>query len=235
MTRRSFLRRSPGQDSGTNAAHATTSRLKVHTAPPRPRAAVLFLHGGRVADLFPPPSINLPELRMRPFRWTVRLRLRQHALLLASVRYRHRGWNGEREDAASDAHSALRELSALAPGVPVVLVGHSMGGRAALRNGGYPSVRGVVALAAWCPPDEPVSHLRGRTVGFVHDERDRITPAEDAWAFARQARGAGANVHTVSVPRGGHTMVRGARRWHRITADLVTQLVETSATVTPTR
>lgn len=48
------------------------------------------------------------------------------------VRYTHRGWNGPRED---PLHDALRMLDALrreAYDIPVVLLGHSMGARAAL-------------------------------------------------------------------------------------------------------
>jgi rhodanese-related sulfurtransferase len=41
------------------------------------------------------------------------------------------------------------------PIVEVVLVGHSMGRRAALRAGGDPQVAAVCALAPWTPPSTP--------------------------------------------------------------------------------
>lgn len=106
-----------------------------------------------------------------------------------------------------------------------MLVGHSMGGRAALLTGGHPAVRGIVALAPWCPPGEPVSHLRGRTVVLLHDKHDRVTDAEGSWAFADRARQSGARAHSVAMPRGGHTMLRGARQWHRLTVDLVVAIL----------
>ncbi len=206
--------------------HADHRALTVHTMPAVPQAGVVLLHGGRPDSLDPLPPLSLPALRMRPFGAAIRRTLGEHGLLLASVCYRCRGWNGTRADAAYDAHHALEELAGLAPRIPVVLVGHSMGGRAALLNGGYQSVRGVVALAPWCPPDEPVAHLRERTIVVLHDERDRVTKAEGSWDFVRRARYVGAQAHGIPMPYGGHTMLRGARRWHRLTADLVSAILD---------
>ena len=136
-----------------------------------PRAAVLFLHGGRADGLEPPPPWNLPGARMRPFLWAVARATASENVLLGTVRYRHRGWNGERSDTVRDARAALEELADRAGPVPAVLVGHSMGGRAALRMGGHRNVRAVVGLAAWCPPGEPVEQLRGKRVVLLHGDR----------------------------------------------------------------
>ena len=213
--------------------HADHRPLTVHTMPAVPQVGVVLLHGGRADSLDPQPPLNLPALRMRPFRTAIRRTLGEHGLLLASVRYRCRGWNDTRADAAYDAHNALEELTALAPRIPVVLVGHSMGGRAALLNGGRRSVRGVVALAPWCPPDEPVAHLRDRTIVLLHDERDRVTKAEGSWDFVRRARHVGVQAHGIPMPHGGHTMLRGAGRWHRLTADLVSAILDRTPTPHP--
>ncbi|MFG2827111.1 alpha/beta hydrolase [Streptomyces sp. NPDC048434] len=213
----------PGSGDGGRGAHRP---LVVHRHPDAPRAAVLLMHGGRADGRTPPPRLNLPALRMRPFGSALSRPPRGRELLLASVRYRCRGWNGPQADAAQDARRALDELVALAADLPVVLVGHSMGGRAALHIGGHPAVRGIVALAPWCPPDEPVSHLRDRTVVLLHDTHDRITDAEGSWLFADRARQLGARAHSVAMPRGGHTMLRGARQWHRLTVDLVAALLD---------
>nr|WP_174805620.1 alpha/beta fold hydrolase [Kitasatospora sp. MMS16-BH015] len=195
------------------------SRLRVHRAPERPSAAVLLLHGGRADSLQPVPRLALARLRMHPFAAQIARRPWGRQALVAAVRYRYRGWNGDQAHPVQDALQALDELSALAPGVPVLLVGHSMGARAALAVAGADAVRGVVALAPWCPPGEPVAHLRGRAAVFLHDESDRITSAAQTWDFAHRAAAAGADVRCVPMPNGGHAMIRGARRWHELAAD----------------
>ncbi|BCK66223.1 hypothetical protein Srufu_001760 [Streptomyces libani subsp. rufus] len=81
-------------------------------------------------------------------------------------------------------------------------------------------------LNPWCPPGEPVAHLRDRTVVLLHDADDRVTDAEGSWLLADRARQAGARAHTVAMPRGGHTMLRDASHWHRMTVDLVAALLD---------
>lgn len=192
-----------------------------------PEAVVLILHGGRSEALTPPPRLNLPAVRMRPFSSEIAGATRARRVLVGEVRYRYRGWNGARGDAARDAREALAEVGrTVGDDVPVVLVGHSMGGRAALLVAGHPQVRGVVALAPWCPPGEPVAHLAHRRVVVLHDESDRVTSARQAWAFLDRARRAGATTEAISMPSGGHAMVRGARAWHRTTTAAVLDMLE---------
>ncbi|MER8226296.1 alpha/beta fold hydrolase [Streptomyces sp. NPDC094143] len=200
--------------------------LVVHTAPAAPSAAVVLLHGGRADALTAPPRLNLPALRMVPFARVLTRTVLPGQLLVASVRYRHRGWNGRRADAAHDARRALNELAALRPGLPVVLVGHSMGGRAALRVADHPQVRGIVGLAPWCPPDEPVAHLAGQHVILLHDPSDTVTHARQSWAFLRRAHAAGAITCGITMPSGRHAMVGGSGTWHRMTATAVRGILQ---------
>ncbi|MFD4370699.1 alpha/beta fold hydrolase [Streptomyces sp. NPDC058486] len=208
-------------------------RLVVRNAPPAPEAAVLLLPGGRSEGLGPPPRVDLPALRMRPFATAVARALADRNVLVAEVRYRHRGWNGTRRDAARDTTAALAQLRERTGPLPVVLVGHSMGGRAALSAAGDPMVRGVVALAPWCPPGEPVEHLTGRTIYVLHDESDRITSARKSWDFVRRARAAGAQAFGIPMPTGRHSMLRGAADWHRRTAELTASLLPGATPAAP--
>ena len=191
-----------------------------------PRAAVLLLHGGRADGLEPPPPWNLPGVRMRPFARAIARATEGEHVLLGTVRYRHRGWNGQRGDTVRDARRALGELTERAGPIPVVLVGHSMGGRAALRAAGHPQVRAVVGLAPWCPPGEPVDQLRDRRVVLLHGDRDRMTDPEGSRALALQARAAGAEAAWLPVAGGDHTMLRRAGLWHSLTARSVAGLLE---------
>ncbi len=214
----------PGGD-GTAEDVGPRGVLVLRTSPAVPAAAVLLLHGGHEHGMEAPPALNLPALRMRPFAAEIARVTRGRDVLVAEARYARRGWNGPRCDAAHDAQAALGRLRDLAGNVPVVLVGHSMGGRAALRAAGDPLVRGVVGLAPWCPAGEPVEHLRGRGVFLLHHEADRVTPAAESWAFVRRAREAGADAVGIPMAAGGHAMLRGAGAWHRRTAALTESLL----------
>lgn len=190
---------------------------------PEPRSlpaagAVLLLHGGRADSLAPPPALNLPDLRMRAFARALAEDPGHAGILIGYVRYRMRGWNAERADPVHDTRRALAELADTAGPLPVVLLGHSMGARAALRAADDPHVRGVVALAPWCPPGEPVTHLDHRTVIALHDPADPVTSATDTWRYLHRAEAAGARVRGVRMPGGRHTMISRARLWHTLAA-----------------
>ncbi|WP_405763518.1 alpha/beta fold hydrolase [Streptomyces sp. NBC_01420] len=208
--------------SGESAALSPVRSLR---AMRRARAAVLLLHGGRAEALEPPAMLNLPALRMRPFAASIRRAVAHEDVFVGRVHYLHRGWNGGNAHPVADTRRALSELYEAVGPVPVVLVGHSMGARAALRAADDPQVRGVVALAPWCPPRERAPHLGGRTVIALHDEADRITRAGDTWDYLSRARAAGARVHGLRMPDGGHTMIRHARRWQRVATEATTALL----------
>jgi len=99
-----------------------------------------------------------------------------------------------------------------------VLVGHSMGARAAVRAAGHPAVSAVAGLAPWLPPGEPAVQLAGRQVLLVHGTLDGVTSPPETWAFAERAREA-TEVAAVEVRGGDHPMLRRARLWHAIAAE----------------
>ena len=101
-------------------------------------------------------------------------------------------------------------------GVPVCLLGHSMGARAALRAAGHPSVVSVVALAPWCPPAEPVDQLEGRTVVIAHGVRDRITDPARSLEFARHAQPVAERLARFELRGTGHTMLQRLPTWQSL-------------------
>ncbi|MFD5779021.1 alpha/beta hydrolase [Streptomyces sp. NPDC126933] len=191
----------------------------------RPRAAVLLLHGGRSEGEAPPSRLNLPGARMWPFTRAVLRATEGQDVVVGRARYRRRGWNGSRADAARDARRALDELEQLAGAVPVVLVGHSMGGRAALAVAGHGLVSGVVGLAPWCPRGEPVDQLAGRRVVLLHGDRDRVTDPHGSTDLAARARAAGAEACAVLLSGGDHAMLRRAGTWHSLATGSVTAML----------
>ncbi|MEU9056739.1 alpha/beta fold hydrolase [Streptomyces sp. NPDC048384] len=211
--------------SASTAARKSAAALRARRSPRSVRAAVLFLHGGQAHSRATSRSWYPSPLRMRPFVRAVAAAVPDDDVLLAEVRYRVCGWNGSDADPVRDTRRALRELAALAEDVPVVLVGHSMGGRAALRAAVAPQVRAVLALAPWCPEGEPVAHLRGKEVIVLHGDRDRVTDPDASASFVSRARAAGARAELKIMAGGGHAMLRRSGHWHRTAASTVVGLL----------
>ncbi|RBY93667.1 alpha/beta hydrolase [Blastococcus sp. TF02-8] len=194
--------------------------LETRPAAGAPRAVALFCHGGTVASVEPPKERALSLVRMRAVEQFVSGAAADAALTTHLLRYRVAGWNGAAADAYADVRWALEEIRRENPGLPVVLVGHSMGGRAVLRAGGADGVAAVCALAPWTPPGEPVDHLRGRSLTILHGRGDRWVPARLSEEFAERAAAAGADVARFTIA-GGHSMLRHAHRWHVFVRDVV--------------
>lgn len=199
----------------------TLPRLdRVRPATRRPvTAAVLVLHGGRPNGHEAADGLRLPFLRMVPFARSLAAAGARRGVDVALLRYRYRGWNAPDLDPVQDARWALRDLRARHGDVPLVLVGHSMGGRVALRVGGDDGVVGVAGLAPWLERGEPYAHLAGRTVLIAHGDRERMT---DPWAsrwFAGRVATVSDRVARFEVLGDGHAMLRRAAAWH----DLVTR------------
>jgi predicted esterase len=185
------------------------------------RAIALFCHGGTVASVEPPRERALSLVRMRAIEQFVSSTTADRGVATSLLRYRVAGWNGPAADAFADVRWSLDRIRAEHDtAVPVVLVGHSMGGRAVLRAGGEPQVTAVCALAPWTPRGEPVAHLRDRTVAILHGRRDRWVPAALSADFAVRAQAAGARVARFTVA-GGHSMIRRAHLWHTFVRDVV--------------
>jgi dienelactone hydrolase len=180
----------------------------------------VFAHGGTVASVEPPRERALSLVRMRAIQEAVSRAAGGRGVEAYVVRYRVAGWNGSAADAHADVRWSLDRVRAEHGDVPVVLVGHSMGGRAVLRAGGEPQVGAVCALAPWTPPGEPVAHLRDRTVAILHGRGDRWVPAALSAEFAARAQEAGAHVARFTVA-GGHSMIRRAILWHTFVRDVV--------------
>jgi dienelactone hydrolase len=200
--------------------------LTVEPGRQRAEAVVLVLHGGRELSTDPVRARQLAVLRMRPFARRI-ARRGTGRVVVARLRYASRGWNATLGSPApvADAEWALRRLIERFPDLPIGLVGHSMGGRAALRVGGNPQVRGIAALAPWLPPREPVDQLAGRRVLLMHGSADRMTSPAGTAAFAERLEAAGAAVSLVSVYGEGHAMLRRAQLWHELSTQFVLSTV----------
>ena len=187
---------------------------------------VLLLHGGRVASHSSVRRSNLTVARMRMFAPAILTAARDAGVAVAVLRNRYRGWNEPDADPVTDALWALGEIERRFGAVPVVIVGHSMGGRAALRVAGEPSVRAVAALAPWLPGDEPTAQLAGRTILIAHGDRDSVTSADASLAYVRRIADVADRVCFWRVPGAHHAMLERAVHWHGLVRDFVLGVLE---------
>jgi pimeloyl-ACP methyl ester carboxylesterase len=182
------------------------------------RGLVVVVHGGQSLSTEPTSAVQLPVLRMLPLARAIRQAVRGSRVVVVRPRLRLRGWNGADASPVHDLSELLDELSGRFGRVPVVLVGHSMGARAALRVAGHPLVSAVAGLAPWLPLGEPVDQLAGRRVLLAHGSADTVTSPPETWAYADRARDV-TQVAAIEVRRGDHAMLRRAPLWHHIAAE----------------
>jgi dienelactone hydrolase len=152
---------------------------------------------------------------MIPVAGAIGLAVRGCGVVVRRPLFRLRGWNGAQASPVHDLTEVLDDVRAKYGPVPVVVVGHSMGARAALRSAGHPSVTAVAGLAPWLPPGEPVDQLAGRSILLAQGTGDVICPPADTWAYAGRAR-ALTSVMEIEVRGGEHTMLRRASLWHAV-------------------
>lgn len=195
--------------------------LTVLAAAGATKGVALVLHGGKAHSYEPVEARHLSPLRMIPFARHLHRAGKDYGLAVWSLRNSVRGWNGQDMSALHDARWALQQISAKHPGVPVYLVGHSMGGLTAVCAADHPQVEAVVALAPWLGPETPAGRVAGRKVLIVHGTGDRMTSPRQSLQFARRAAGAAASMQYVSLSGAGHFMVRRVRLWHSLATGFV--------------
>lgn len=196
--------------------------LRVADAKGPVRGVAVVLHGGRAHGTAPVTARQLAVLRMVPFASALERAGARHGLAVARLRFGVRGWNGTLQSPVADARWALDDLDRRFPGIPVALVGHSMGGRTAVYAAGHGNVEAVVGLAPWIEPGDPYEQLAGRRVLFVHGSNDRMTSARASAAFAQRAAHVTASMSYVQIRNEGHPMLRRPGVWHDLAAGFVT-------------
>jgi dienelactone hydrolase len=195
---------------------APRPRLSWDCEPDAAGAVALVLHGGKSASFDPTDAGQLTAVRMRPFSRALAEAGAPDRLAVASIGYRYRGWNGEHASPVPDARWGLEQIRERYGDVAIVLVGHSMGGRTALRIADDSSVRAVLALAPWLPDGEPVAAPAGLPVLIAHGSWDKMTSPAGSRRWAERARRAGVDVCRLRVRAEMHPMIFRPHVWHRL-------------------
>lgn len=210
------------------------------------RGLVLLLHGGQEHSADPVLRRHGSWSRMSLMARDLGRPARRQRVAVWLLRNRVRGWNaraGSLPDPVTDARWAMARVRAECPGAPVVLVGHSMGGRTACAIADEQGVVGVVALAPWLPPGEPVDAVAATPLIVVHGTADHWTRPADSSSFVDRVRAAGGSAAWLPIEGAGHTMLGQLPTWRRrvrgaalglvgvedLPPDLVRQLGQTAA------
>jgi len=185
----------------------------------RPLGVVLMLHGGRPDGLDPVGSRSRPWLRSRLMMAQLQRPFHRAGVAVWLLRYQMTGWNrghGALPSPVTDARWALEQVRERHGTTPVVLLGHSMGARTAVAVADDPAVVGVVGLAPWFPPGEPVGPLRGKDLVAAHGHGDRITSFADTAAYVRRAAALASSFELVDMGERDHYLIRGVGAWNAV-------------------
>lgn len=195
---------------------------------PATRALVLFLHGGKASSTQSVDGRSASWRRMAALQRDLTPRAHEAGVSTWLLRYRQRGWNGGVLP-VEDARWALEEVRRAAGDVPVVLLGHSMGGRTAVHVADAPNVVGVVALAPWFPPEEPVRALRGKHLVAAHGRSDRITSYRQTQQYVERAGAVAASTRLHDMGRVGHYLLKRGDAWNDVAVGSALDLLESTS------
>ena len=177
-------------------------RLIEVDTPSSPAGVALVLHGGASRRGNPMVSpTQLSVLRMIPIASRI-ARATRGQVAVYRLLNSTRGWDTERTP-VKDAEWALAQIAQRhGERLPTCLVGHSLGGRAALLSAGRPEVR-----------------LDGRRILIVHGTEDRIADPDRSAEVARRITQRGGKVSYVSVQGAKHAMLHRHRAFDGLAAD----------------
>lgn len=184
----------------------------------RCRGLVLLLHGGQQTSIEAVERRNLSWARMAAIQGALAPVAHRSQVAVWLLRYGQRGWNaapGREAAPVQDTRWAQEQVRAAYGDVPVVLLGHSMGGRTAVAAADDAAVTGVVGLAPWWPEHESVRAVAGKPLAAIHGTADRWTSAQWSRDFAERARAAGSPVTYETLTGAGHFMLRRFATWDR--------------------
>lgn len=192
--------------------------------PADPAGAVLVLHGGasRREKVMVSPT-QLSVIRMLPIAKRI-ARAGNGDLAVFRLLNSRRGWDASHTP-VRDANWALDQIAErLGGSVPTCLVGHSLGGRAAILASERAEVASVAALAPWVYPSDQPAQPHGKRFLIIHGDRDRIANPNRAHQLA-QRLGRLAPAAFVLVHGGKHAMLARHGTFSGLAAEWATETI----------
>ncbi|MBD2760442.1 hypothetical protein IEE94_13090 [Yimella sp. cx-573] len=177
-----------------------------------PKAIVLMLHGGDVEGVEPVGRWDVAAFAVRVM--ADNLQEQQPDLGFARLINAVSGWNERIMSPVADAEWALMRLRQVYPGLPVAVVGHSMGGRAVFELVRSHDFGAVVGLAPWLADGYDERRFRGTPLMIVHGRADTETSADASADLVRRVRADGGTAIYLSV-LGWHSLLLRPSRWQR--------------------
>lgn len=199
------------------------------STPAHARGVVLLLHGGADRNRRPVDERNKQFRRMQWMLGHVSGRLARAGVASALLRFSSVGWNaghGQEPAPLADVRAALDQLREKHRDLPVVLLGHSMGARAATWSADHACVVGVVGLAPWFPADDPVDALTGKHLVAAHGRSDRITSASATERYVARAAHVAASARFLDRGRVGHYLLRDVRGWNAVAVEETVRMLD---------
>lgn len=190
------------------------------TSPP---THVLVLPGGQPTSVERSKPWQLSRLRMLPFTRALRRGLGREAKV-TQVAYAVRGWNGGQRSPVLDAQRVLAASIDRHGEGPVILVGHSMGGRVAVHLAHeLPAGTTVIALAPWWPQGDAGLVKAGQRLRVAHGTADTWTDPRASERQTRDAQARGVDANWLGVDDARHHLMDDAGWWHRWAVDQAQQ------------
>lgn len=189
---------------------------------------IVVFHGGAENSAHRSWPLAFAPLRALWFASALAVRFVPQHAVVHLVLHRVAGWNetdGAEPDPVLDGRSVLDSIAHDDPDAALVLVGHSMGARTAIRLlDSSPRIRGAVLLAPWLPADEPAAGRADQVTVAVQGGLDTISRPRDTRAFVEEQRSLHRRAGYVEIAGAGHGFIARVRRTHGLLAAAVAEV-----------